>query len=43
LCEELLLRVPRLLHYLLVQVITSLQPLGASRTGERALVREAEA
>ncbi len=43
LCEELLLRVPCLLHYLLVQLIARLQPPIAPRTRERALVREAEA
>jgi len=43
LCEELLVRVPCLLHYLLVQLIAGLQPLIAPRTRERALVREAEA
>ena len=43
LSEELLLRVPCLLHYLLVQLIARLQPLIAPRTRERAFVREAEA
>ena len=43
LCEELLVRVPCLLHYLLVQLIAGLQPLIAPRTRERALVREAKA
>jgi hypothetical protein len=43
LCEELLLGVPCLLHYLLVQFIACLQPPIASRTRERALVRKAKA
>ncbi len=43
LCEELLLRVPCLLHDLLVQLVARLQPPIAPRARERALVRKAEA
>lgn len=43
LCEELLLGVPCLLHYLLVQLIACFYPYIASGARETALVRKAEA